>query len=53
MDQLFTDILILKKGEAMLQGDKDTIQAEQGLSLEEIYEDIFGEVRANAFSDPL
>jgi ABC-2 type transport system ATP-binding protein len=53
MDQLFTDILILKKGEVILQGDKDTIQTEQNLSIEEIYEEVFEEVKADAFSDPL
>jgi ABC-2 type transport system ATP-binding protein len=53
MDQLFTDILILKKGEVNLQGDKDTLQANMGLSIEEIYEDIFREVEANGFSDSI
>jgi ABC-2 type transport system ATP-binding protein len=51
MDQLFTDILILKKGKVALYGDKDMLQAEMNLSLEEIYEDIFREGETNAIFD--
>jgi len=53
IDQLLTDIVILKKGEVNLQGDKDTIQANMGLSIEEIYQDLFQEVLADDFTAPL
>jgi ABC-2 type transport system ATP-binding protein len=53
MDQLFTDILILKEGQVALHGEKDSIQAEMGQSIEEIYEDIFSEGDTNAIFAPL
>ena len=51
MDQILTNVLFLKDGKIALFEDKDTIQAEMGLSLEDIYRDMYLEENTDVSFD--
>lgn len=43
MENIFDDVVFLREGEVVLQGNAESLREEKGMSIDELYKEVFGE----------
>ena len=43
MENLFDDVIFLKDGEIVLEGNAESLREEKGKQIDDIYKEVFGE----------